>query len=313
MALVPCPECQKEVSTQALACPQCAFPFPGKHGLSEDPKDQKLSTCPDCGFLISKQARLCPHCGIAKRDEQNPKTTKKITQVDEQPLQTTNGSLIEETWLCPHCSTPYTRKVKPQGGARSNPHEVPSALPLEKVLPHVPAEQNQAEEEPLALPLEKDSLSTEAAANQVEEAPLVLSLEKEWLPTEIAQSQTEEASSALPLEKDSAHAEIARARVQEEEPVLSGKKEWEYFETSSVSDRKSQDMGGLLPLRTRSPLWQDPSGNKEISSPSYPRHRKKSLVVGVTIFVLVAVLIALGAFWQFQGINPLEALVYWRM
>ena len=98
MALVPCPECQNEVSTHALACPRCAFPFPGKHGVLDSSPSQKLHPCPDCGFLVSKHARTCPHCGVTKPDEQTP--------------QATNGNLIEETWLCPHCGTSYTRKVQ---------------------------------------------------------------------------------------------------------------------------------------------------------------------------------------------------------
>jgi len=102
MALVPCPECQKEVSTQALACPQCAFPFPGKQGLSEGSQSHTLSSCPGCGFLVSKQARSCPHCGQT---------------LGGQIHQTVHESISEETWLCPHCEAPYTRKVKQQNNA----------------------------------------------------------------------------------------------------------------------------------------------------------------------------------------------------
>lgn len=113
MALVPCPECQKEVSTQALACPHCAFPFPGKQGLSEDSQSNKLSSCPGCGFLVSRQARACPHCGQA---------------LGEQIHQATNENVSEETSLCPHCGTPYTQKVKRQENAVLAPQEKSSII-----------------------------------------------------------------------------------------------------------------------------------------------------------------------------------------
>ena len=206
MALVPCPECQKEVATQALACPQCAFPFPGKQGLSEDSQSNKLSSCPGCGFLVSRQARSCPHCGQALGEQKN---------------QTTNENVSEETWLCPHCGTPYTRKVKRQENAVLAPQETSLITQPEKGL------------------------------------------------------QTSE----MAMEQNDNRTEIE----------------------------------SLLPLCNRPPLWQDPSARKEVSSPRYPRSRKKSIVVGLIIFVLVAVSIVFGALWLYQGINPLEVLVYWRM
>jgi hypothetical protein len=71
------------------------------------------------------------------------------------------------------------------------------------------------------------------------------------------------------------------------------------------------------PPRKQSPLWQDSSlpikKDFDVISRRYPRNRKRSFIVGLIIFVLVAVSIGLGALWQIQGINPLEALVYWRM
>ncbi|MEX0828881.1 MAG: hypothetical protein WD032_01415 [Nitrospirales bacterium] len=70
-------------------------------------------------------------------------------------------------------------------------------------------------------------------------------------------------------------------------------------------------------LRKQPPLWQDSSlpikKDFDVISRRYPRSKKKSLIVGLIIFLLVAVSIGLGAWWQLQGINPLEALIYWRM
>jgi hypothetical protein len=53
--------------------------------------------------------------------------------------------------------------------------------------------------------------------------------------------------------------------------------------------------------------------DRDVVSPRYPRSRKKSILLGLLIFILIAASVVGGAFWQLQGINPLEALVYWRM
>ncbi len=107
MALVPCPECQKEVSTEALACPQCAFPYPGRKTLNFDRSLARLHTCPDCGNPVSKHAHVCPHCGVALIGEQNGHPINHEEHGEGQ---------VEETWLCPHCGTPYTRKIRRKGG-----------------------------------------------------------------------------------------------------------------------------------------------------------------------------------------------------
>ncbi len=98
MALVACPECQHEVSSLAFACPQCAYPHPGKQGVSEE----KLQTCTECGGVVSKKAHSCPHCGISCAN------ASENTPVHEESK--------EESWLCTHCGTPYTRQVRIPAG-----------------------------------------------------------------------------------------------------------------------------------------------------------------------------------------------------
>jgi len=207
MALVPCPECQKEVSTRAFACPQCAFPFPGKPSSAEG-QSGAMHPCPDCGCLVSRKAQSCPHCGVVLlKGEQGP-----IAQ---------NGNSVEETWLCTHCGTPYTRKVRQEQELMCDYPTVPSAK-LE---------------------------------NSVED----------------------------PLGQESGHL---------------------------------KSPSNLASLRRRSQLWQESSRSPKIDqgivSPRFPRSRKKSLIVGLIIVVLVAASIALGTLLQLQGINPLEALVSWQ-
>jgi DNA-directed RNA polymerase subunit RPC12/RpoP len=182
MALVSCPECQKEVSTQALACPQCAFPFPGMQAGTAGHQGKKLHACSDCGCPVSRQAQSCPHCGVRL--------------IGEKGSVTVNGSGVEETWLCTHCGTPYTRKVS------------------------------------------------------------------------------------------------------------NGKEIGRGHQTSNQ------------PSRRRSQLWQDtslPTKAEKVVPIRYPRSRKKSILLGLLFFILIAASVVSGALWQLQSLNPLEALVYWRM
>jgi hypothetical protein len=206
LALVSCPECQKEVSTHALACPQCAFPFPGKQAGAVGQSGTKLHACPDCGCPVSKQAQACPHCGVP---------------LGEHSSLPTNGNAVEETWLCPHCGTPYTRKVHREENVAPNPQ--------------------------------------------------VLS---DW-----SDSNNNVEGSLIP--------------------------------------HKNNQEGTQASPRRRSPLWQDSAiatkVDKDSVSTRYPRSRRKSILLGLLVFILIVVSVVSGALWQLQGINPLEILVYWRM
>jgi hypothetical protein len=99
MALIHCPECQKEVSSVALACPQCAFPYPGRKEAGNGHYDKTLRTCPDCQRIISRQVKMCPHCGAP---------TPEIDEIPE-PLVVEES---EETIICPHCGEPVKRSLK---------------------------------------------------------------------------------------------------------------------------------------------------------------------------------------------------------
>lgn len=124
MALVPCPECHKEVSTEARACPQCAFPSPGKHALEEE-RASGLHTCPQCHGLVSPDARTCPYC--------------RVSLAGGHPQQEDNGESIQETLVCPHCLASYihTRKVPPQPvkPETTPPVKIPSVAPMKRVAP----------------------------------------------------------------------------------------------------------------------------------------------------------------------------------
>jgi hypothetical protein len=53
--------------------------------------------------------------------------------------------------------------------------------------------------------------------------------------------------------------------------------------------------------------------DRDVVSRRYPQSRKKSILLGLLVFILIAISVVSGAVWQLQGINPLEILVYWRM
>ena len=50
MALITCPDCGKEFSDQAAACPNCGRP-------------NNTKFCKFCGAIIDQNCVVCPHCG----------------------------------------------------------------------------------------------------------------------------------------------------------------------------------------------------------------------------------------------------------
>lgn len=59
MALITCPECGKEISGQASACPNCGAPVAKKF-------------CQHCGEQIDKDCVICPKCGKQVQDLKQP-------------------------------------------------------------------------------------------------------------------------------------------------------------------------------------------------------------------------------------------------
>jgi len=274
MALVSCPECQKEVSTHALACPQCALPFPGKQARGVGQAGTKLHACPDCGCAVSKQAQTCPHCGV--------------TLIGEQTHQTTNGNAIEETWLCTHCGTPYTRKVRQEKELETD-HQavVPTSnagRSVGRLLEPVP--------HPEVAPTSNMGPSVERLLEPVPHP--------EVAPTSNTGPSVERLLEPVP------HPEVAPTS-KEGQSV-----ERPLGPVPNQVKRKNV----LASPRRRSQLWQDSSFGEEIESflpRRYPRSRKKSIILGLLVFIFIAASAVGGALWQLQGINPLEVRVYWRM
>ena len=97
MALIKCPECGRQVSDKAAACPDCGYPInssiqshaestkpkydnenfdsskfrpvSGSHSLADDDTGStskygsEMRTCPACGKPVAYSAKFCPHCG----------------------------------------------------------------------------------------------------------------------------------------------------------------------------------------------------------------------------------------------------------
>ncbi|WP_447970191.1 hypothetical protein [Nitrospira sp. M1] len=139
MPLVQCPECQKEVSSEALSCPQCAFPYPGKKDRLNGKSNETLLACQDCGNPISKFAYACPHCGAPTANHQ----VKDGSPVASESVPEVSVAAEEQTWLCPNCGVPYTRRIKGAKGGREG-----SDSPMAK-LPSTNARQQDFQDEEL--------------------------------------------------------------------------------------------------------------------------------------------------------------------
>jgi len=67
MALIKCPDCGKEVSGSAPACPNCGRPLTriiGKHFVQDDDvKGNAVTHCAFCGKRVSDEDEDCPACG----------------------------------------------------------------------------------------------------------------------------------------------------------------------------------------------------------------------------------------------------------
>lgn len=62
MALIKCPECEKEVSDKAEICPHCGYPLTGWD--DEKQQDEKtLKECPECRYANTSENTSCTNCG----------------------------------------------------------------------------------------------------------------------------------------------------------------------------------------------------------------------------------------------------------
>jgi RNA polymerase subunit RPABC4/transcription elongation factor Spt4 len=78
MALISCPECQKEISDKVKFCPHCGYPLASEFSNDNTPKIA-LINCPECQKEISDKVKACPHCGypLEKGNHSNNSITVK--------------------------------------------------------------------------------------------------------------------------------------------------------------------------------------------------------------------------------------------
>jgi hypothetical protein len=197
---------------------------------------------------------------------------------------------VEETWLCTHCGTPYTRKVRQEKELVTD-HQavVPTGnmgRSVERLLEPVPHQET-------VLPTSNMGRSVERLLEPVLHQEAVV-------PTGNTGRGVERLLEPIP------HQETVVPTSNTEHSV-------ERLLESGPNQVKRKNVSASP--RRRSQLWQDSSFGEEIESllPRHPRSRKKSILLGLLIIILIAASVVSGALWQLQGINPLEILVYWRM
>jgi hypothetical protein len=63
MALAPCRECGREVSTEAPSCPSCGVPRPTGAPVADPPPTPYAKVCPACSVVNEVRAQSCSGCG----------------------------------------------------------------------------------------------------------------------------------------------------------------------------------------------------------------------------------------------------------
>lgn len=69
MALIKCPNCQKNISDKALNCPACGFKI----------NTETLMTCAECGGLIFPDELVCSNCGYPIENHLDTEETINMT------------------------------------------------------------------------------------------------------------------------------------------------------------------------------------------------------------------------------------------
>jgi hypothetical protein len=233
----------------------------------------------------------------------------------EQTHQTTNGNTIEETWLCTHCGTPYTRKVRQEKELLTDHRAaVPTSNTghsVERLL-----DQRVVHQETV-VPASNTGHSVERLLDQqVVHQETVVPASKAGRSMERPLERVAHQETVVPANKAGGSMERPLEPVAHQEAVVPASKAGGSVERPLGTLPNQVKRGNVSASpRGRSQLWQDSSFGEEIESflPRYPRSRKKSILLGLLIFILIAASVVSGALWQLQGINPLEILVYWRM
>ena len=66
MAMIQCPQCEKQISDQAEVCVHCGYKL-----------KKELYYCKECGGILEETDKICPHCGCPLEEKVNKDTRKK--------------------------------------------------------------------------------------------------------------------------------------------------------------------------------------------------------------------------------------------
>lgn len=103
MALIKCPECGKEFSDRASACPNCSCPtkdiLQDLQNAAVESEKLKQIICPRCGSSVKADGDYCDNCGRRITPYKNDSTTAVIPQVPSNPNLTENSFYT----ICPVC------------------------------------------------------------------------------------------------------------------------------------------------------------------------------------------------------------------
>jgi RNA polymerase subunit RPABC4/transcription elongation factor Spt4 len=92
MALINCPECNREISDKANTCPNCGFPISDHLNKESNRNDDPGLKCVHCGASIESDDDFCPTCGMDQSIESTSLIENERPRVD-----------AVEQMICPFC------------------------------------------------------------------------------------------------------------------------------------------------------------------------------------------------------------------
>ncbi|RII26755.1 MAG: hypothetical protein CXR31_10130 [Geobacter sp.] len=104
MALINCPECSREISDKANACPHCGYPI-AKYA---EPSLPETVLCLECKKDVPFDDQVCPHCGLFN--------SQKYALLESVKSAEPESSLQEDTAVrCPKCGAKNAFHADKQG------------------------------------------------------------------------------------------------------------------------------------------------------------------------------------------------------
>ncbi len=273
MALIHCPECQKEVSTEARTCPQCAYPNPGGQVKQNGGEFSTLMPCPDCGVRVSRHATQCPQCGCPLSPGRTPQPSKESVSPVFPPVSQTS----EVT--CPHCGLAYD-SPKLEKSVVEKEFVQPAVAPLGDY--HPPEEPVTAQPE-IKNP-QPSSLGTAPLTSTLEEPLSVSSLKTNFPESDVGEKRLDWEESGFQFSGGNRTFEIPGPETVPLETLESVNEKW----PSKGRERKMN------------PLWEEMSVDEESSSTGSPSKWAISLVILVAIVLVFAASVAI---WKIVGLE----------